>query len=67
MITALDIKWLVLRAAVQNGFVAAKINSDRIERLDHFQTKLLPLLVFGYRDFFDVSTNATVMNTGSSR
>ena len=63
MVTALDIEWFVFRAAVQNSFIAAETHSDRIQRLDDFQTKLLALMVFGYGHFFDVSTNATIVDT----
>jgi len=63
VITTFDIKWLIFSIAIKNGLVATQILGDRINGLNHFQAKTLFLMVFLYRYFFNMTTEATVVDT----
>jgi hypothetical protein len=59
---ALDIEALIGLGAVQDGLVAAGVLGDEVQRLDHLQTELLPLLVLCDRDVFNMTCLSEVVN-----
>lgn len=57
---ALDVETFVDLAAVQDGLVAANFSSNVVKSLDKLLAELLPLLILGDGDIFNV-TNQTEM------
>lgn len=52
---ALDVEALVGFAAIEDGLVAARLLSNKVQRLDHAETQLLALLILGDGDVLDMS------------
>jgi hypothetical protein len=55
LVSALDIEPLVCLATVEYALVTSNLLRDEVEGLNQFEAELLPLLVFGNRDVFDVT------------
>lgn len=64
---AFDIETLVVLAAVEDGFVAARLGRNEVERLDDAQAQLLALLVLGNGDVLDVSNLTEIVDAGARR
>jgi hypothetical protein len=59
---ALDVEALVGFRAVKYRLVAPDVGGDVVQGLDDLQAELLPLLVFGHGDVFDVADETQVVN-----
>jgi hypothetical protein len=59
---ALDIEPLVRLTAIQNTLIAADLLGHGIQGLDDAQTELLPLLVLGHGNVFNVTDEPEVVD-----
>lgn len=59
---ALDVEALVGLGAVEDGLVAAGTLGDEVQRLDHLEPELLPLLVLCDRNVFDMASLPQVVD-----
>lgn len=62
---ALHIEPLVCLGTIEDRLITAYFFSDEIQRLNHFQSEFLPLLVFGYGDVFDMSYETEIVDTSN--
>lgn len=62
VVIALDVERLIFRTAIKDGLVASKIFSDGVKRCQHFLAQVLPLMVLGYRDLFNMAAQTTIVN-----
>lgn len=59
---ALDVESLVRLGAIQNTLVAPNLLSNKVQRLNYAQPKLLPLLILRNRNILNVPDEAQVVN-----
>ena len=54
---------LIRLATIQYTLITTHLLRDEIQRLNQLQPQLLPLLIFGYRNVFDMAYKAKVVDT----
>lgn len=59
----LDVKALVVHAAVENGLVAPDLLADEVEGLNDAQAKLLAPMLLVNRDVLDVADQSQTVDT----
>jgi len=59
----LDIETFICLAAIQDALVTTHFLGDKIQGLDYLEAQLLPLLVLGDSDIFDVAYYAQIVDT----
>lgn len=62
LVSAFDVESFVCFAAIQNALVTADLLSHEIESLDQLESELLPLLIFGNGDVFDMTNEAKMVD-----